>query len=309
MAVYPLLLIFITYLLITLHDKNYRIITIVWNPFQKILSLVRRNWEIRTSVIDSIATFFLLSNIKFLTVSYDLLVPTKVYYPHPNNYTYTLRLYYAADIEYFGKEHLPYAILAIFILSVFVILPIVIFTLYSFKFFQTFLNICTFRWHILHTFVDSFQGCYKDGTEPGTRDYRWFVSVYFIYRLSLLFLISQSDHVVFLSLSTLTIILYSTLLAALQPFKQTVAHYNEIYVIFLQFLALLSVSVIVISFSEYMSPQFILVFSILAVILGALPLFYAIAIMLRWLYKHKKFGFNAIDALKALRNGYKRLPG
>ena len=30
--------------------------------------------------------------------------------------------------------------------------------------------------------LDSFQGCYKDGTELGTRDYRWFSAVYLALR-------------------------------------------------------------------------------------------------------------------------------
>ncbi len=122
--VVALFLMLITYLLIKLNDKNYRVITIMWSPFQKLFSLFTRNWEIRTSVIDALATFFLLSNIKLLSVSFDLLVPTRVYYLHPKNYTYTLRLLYAAEVEYFGREHLPYAILAIVILCIFVILPI-----------------------------------------------------------------------------------------------------------------------------------------------------------------------------------------
>ncbi len=34
-------------------------------------------------------------------------------------------------------------------------------------------------------FMDSFQGCYKDGTEPGTRDCRWFASVFFLARFGM----------------------------------------------------------------------------------------------------------------------------
>ncbi len=49
-AMYPLFLMLITYLLITLHDRNYRVITIMWSPFQKLFSLFMRNWDIRTSV-------------------------------------------------------------------------------------------------------------------------------------------------------------------------------------------------------------------------------------------------------------------
>ncbi len=69
------------------------------------------------------ATFFLLSNIKFLSVSFDLLVPIPVYELHHDHYNYTWGLYYSGDIEYFDPEHLPYGILAIIMLIVFSLFP------------------------------------------------------------------------------------------------------------------------------------------------------------------------------------------
>ena len=57
-AVYPLLLMVITYLLIVLYDRNYRVITAMWRPLRVLFSYYRRNWDVRTSVIDSYATFF-----------------------------------------------------------------------------------------------------------------------------------------------------------------------------------------------------------------------------------------------------------
>ena len=144
-AVYPLLLMMISYLLIVLYDRNYRVITIMWRPFKILFSRFRRNWDIRTSVIDVFSAFFLLTNVKFLSVTFDLLVPTQIYHLHGDTYNYTLGLYYSADIEYFGREHLPCGILAIFVLCVFVVLPVVILALYPFAFFQKFLNLFPVR--------------------------------------------------------------------------------------------------------------------------------------------------------------------
>ena len=138
----------------------------MWRPFLFLFSLLKSNWNTRTSLIDSYATFFLLSYGKFLSVSFDLLVPTKVYHLHGPDYNSTLGLFYSADAIFLGKEHLPYGILAIAVLCVFVILPNVLFALYPFKLFQKFLNLFPVRWYVLHTFMDSFYGCYKDGTQP-----------------------------------------------------------------------------------------------------------------------------------------------
>ena len=87
---------------------------------------------------------------------------------------------YAPDVDYFGKEHLPYATLAIICLSIFSIFPVLLLILYPCSCFQKLLNRLHVRWFILRTLMDSFQGCYKDGTETGTRDCRWISSIYFL---------------------------------------------------------------------------------------------------------------------------------
>ena len=181
-AVYPLLLMAVTYLLIVLYDNNFKVVTILWRPFRRVSSLFGRNWNIKTSIIDAFGTFLFLSNVKFLSVSFDLLVFTKVYQFHPIYHNVTTKLYYAPDVDYFGKEHLPYAILAIICLSIFSILPVLLLILYPCSCFQKLLNRLPVRWFILHTLMDSFQGCYKDGTEPGTRDCRWMSSIYFFFK-------------------------------------------------------------------------------------------------------------------------------
>ena len=88
-AAYPLLLMIISYLLIVLYDRNYRVITIIWMPFQFFFSLFKRRWAVRASLVDAFSTFFLLSNIKFLNVSFDLLTPTRVYHLYGDTYDYT----------------------------------------------------------------------------------------------------------------------------------------------------------------------------------------------------------------------------
>jgi hypothetical protein len=232
-AVYPLLLVIISYLLIVLYDRNYRVVAIMWRPFRVLLSFFKSNWNIRTSVIDSFSTFFLLSNIKCLGVSFDLLVPTRVYHLHGHTYNYTWALYISGDIEYFGREHLPYAILAIVMLAVFVVLPVAVLALYPFKTFHSFLNLFPFRWYILYTFVDSFQGCYKDGTEPGTRDCRWFSAVYFATRSLVFVLFAVTLSGGFLPICTLLLLLVVIIFITFKPYKSRFARHFQLNTIFL----------------------------------------------------------------------------
>ena len=112
-AVYPFFLMLITYLLIVLYDRNFKVVVIIWKPFQTVFSFFKEKWNIRTSVIDAFGTFFLFSNMKLLSITFDLLAPTTIFELHESGFNHSLGLYYAADIEYFGSEHLPYAILAL----------------------------------------------------------------------------------------------------------------------------------------------------------------------------------------------------
>ena len=64
-------------------------------------------------------------------------------------------LYYDASVKYFGKEHLPYAVLAVFVVLIFILFPILLLLLYPMRCFQRCLGCCGVRWHALHIFIDA----------------------------------------------------------------------------------------------------------------------------------------------------------
>ena len=120
-----------------------------------------------------------------LTVSYSLLAPTELY-NNRGKRVGAVVLYFDASIEYFSRKHLPFAVLAICVLLVFVFIPLLLLLLYPMRSFQRCLGYCTrIRWQFLHTFTDTFQGCYKNGTNS-TRDYRYFAGLYLLFRIVLL---------------------------------------------------------------------------------------------------------------------------
>ena len=128
-AIYPLVLIIITYLLVELHDHDFKIIVCFWKPFHKCFTHLRRKWNIKLSLINAFATFLLLSFVKFSSVSFDLLLPTRVFNIHGEQLS--IYLFYDGTTKYFGKEHLPYyGILAVAVLLVFNIFPLLLLCLY-----------------------------------------------------------------------------------------------------------------------------------------------------------------------------------
>jgi hypothetical protein len=269
------------------------------------LSLIHKKWDVRTSLIDVFATFFFLSNVKFFSVSFDLLTPTPVYHLYPDHYNHTLGLLYAGHIEYFGSEHLPYAILALTVLSVFVVFPIIVISLYPFAFFQKTLNLFPFRWYILHTFVDSFYGCYKDGTQPGTRDYRWFASIFFVVRFIQFLLFALPDTTMSVALCAIICFLHAAMVVVFQPFRASELDYNVMNTLFLLFIGMLACIMVLVNVCIYMAPQYVLPFQILFTIFMVVPLVYAFGSSVYWMYRHKKFG---AQRLRARRDGYDVVP-
>ena len=301
-AVYPLLLMIVSYLLIVLYDRNYRVVSMLFRPFLALFSLFKKNWDIRTSVIDAFTSFFLLSNVKFLSVSFDLLVPTKVYHLHGDHYNSTWALYYAGDIEYFGKEHLPYGILAIVVSFIFLILPVAILALYQFGFFQKFLNLFPFRWYILRTFVDSFQGWYKDGTEPGTRDYRYFSIGYILFRYIFFLLYGITLDGTYFPLCGLLFLLFTLVLVLTQPYKRAVSHYIKTNRAFLILYAMFIMAIYGTNIANFKDYNFF--FYIVAFALSMFPLLCILVLMLHCVFSRWRFFLDLGHSIRSLCHGY-----
>ena len=303
-GIYPLMLMVLSYVLIDLYDRNFRLLVILWKPFRKVFGLFRRNWEIRTSVIDAFSTFFLLSNIKLLSVSFDLLIPVKVYrLSSSKGFHHSWWLFFDATIPYFKEKHLPYAILAIVMLFVFVFIPVVLLILYPFRWFQKLLNIFPFRWYILHTFMDSFYGCYKNGTQPGTRDCRWFASLFYILRFLFFIIALFTLNSMFFIFCSMCLILFAILLLNIDPFKADLSRYSDINIFFILLLASWCVSMTGVNIAILLQYDAMFVYFILAGIFGVLPIFYVPAIITYWMFSHRKFAFEFVRRIQALRQG------
>ena len=283
-AVYPLLLTFISYFLIKLHDRKYRFTVILWRPIKKVLTLFHSNLNNRSSVIDTYVTFFLLSYTKFLSVSSDLLIPTRLY---EVNSTGKLVLYYDGGKEYFGKEHLPYAILALVVMTFFNILPILLFIFYQFMWFQKLLNCLPLRLYVLHTFMDLLQGCYKNGTQPGTRDHRWFSAMYLIFRVVIFIVYTCTLNGMFFVFIIIIALLFCNLLVCIQPYKEEYAHHTAINTVFILTLILVCTGALCVNIAAIMGSG-VFFFYALTSLIGMLPLAFMFTYTLYWIIKRKR---------------------
>ena len=225
-AVYPLFLIIITYTLVRLHYNNCRLVVWLRKPFISCFARCRRQWDIQNSLVDAFATFLLLSYVKFLSISFDLLTPTIVW--DSKGRIQDIALYYDGAVDYI--EHLPYVLLALTFLLVFTFLPILLLCLYPCRCFQRLLN--RLHWHsqTLHYFMDTFQGCFKDGTD-GSKDCRYFAALYLIIRIVVYLGFMVTNNVFSTIIQTATLLLLIVLLSCFQPYKNRI--YNKVDIVFL----------------------------------------------------------------------------
>ena len=259
----------------------------MWKPFHKCFVHFRRQWDIRKSLIDAFATFLLLSYFKLLSVSFDILYPTPIYNESGQllNKSY---LYYDATVEYFGKEHLPYGIAAIVVLLVFIICPLLLLCLYPCRCFQKCLNHCKLQCHILQTFMDAFQGCYKDGTN-GTRDCRYLAGVYLVVRIASFSAYVVSLQNLYFQILSIILLIFALLIVLVQPYKSHV--YNVVDTVFVFTLVL---GCIAGSFGHsiyeeinYLRPAFILLNSLISLFVIFFPHIYMTGLLLYWLFVQK----------------------
>lgn len=281
-AIYPLVLIVTTYIVIDLYDRHFCLLVWIWKPFKMCSKSIFSGINIKSSIINAFITFLLLSYVKFLSVSFDLLAFVNAY--APSGKVVGTFLFYDASLRYFGEEHLPYGILAIIVLVVFIILPLVLSCLHPLRC----LNRCIGRWPSLHICLDSYQGYYKDGTE-GTRDYRWFSSLYLFVRIVLFLVYGFVKNSCFYPFAMILLLFLVALIVICQPFKSQFSMYNTIHALLILNLAMWFATVTSSNISVIKAP-FIDEFSLaLSGFIGVLPLIYVTGLVLKWIFKQKLF--------------------
>ena len=230
-AVYPLVLVVITYIFVSLHYR-YSLVVRLWKPFYRCLRCIRKKWDIKDSLIGAFATFILLSYVKILNISLDLITPSFVYEIR-GNYTFYLRM--DGTVEYFGKDHLPYGILALVMVIVFNVLPLILLCLFPCQCFHRCLNHFKIQRETLREFVEVFNGDFK--YQP--RDYRYFAAFYLLLRIINTILLLILNGNVYFPLGVALFAVSSLFIAFLKPYKKSFHNVVDTVLIFLTAVAFL----------------------------------------------------------------------
>ena len=191
---YPLCLIILTWACVELHDRNFRPIVWLWKPFHKCLVHLRRGWNTKHDFIGVFASFFLLSFTKCLYQVILLMTSQKIRYKdlHGTQFDPTGAINLDLSMTYGSTEHLVFAIPAIILSCIFIVLPTLLLLFYPFRLFRVCLSKCKLNGLVLYTFVEKFYGCYRNGLDGG-KDMRSFAGVYFVLRMILFFTKPMGD--------------------------------------------------------------------------------------------------------------------
>ena len=212
-ALYPIFFTVVVYYCITLHDNGCRVLVFCWRPFRWCFTRFRETWELKGSVINAFATFLLLSYSKLCSISFSLLQSINVLDICGGS---DHRVYFDASYERLSKEHLPYVVLASIVIIIFVCLPALFILFYQNKVFHKCLNFCKFKCVLIHELANICQGCFKNGTSPGTRDYRWFAGLYLLLRILFTATANQNLYQLVMIFVPCTM---SVLVALLRPYR------------------------------------------------------------------------------------------
>ena len=259
-AVYPFFLIILTYILTVCSGRSCRSISRrCLKPAFLFKKKFMNNWNINHSILDTFITFTILSCLKVSSVCMDLLVPVVTY--NIKSKQSRLTLYYDSSISYFSKEHLPYALVGVTMALIFIVFPFFTLIMFPLKAFQSCLNRLPNKWQIVARLVlDSAQGCYKNGTEPGTRDWRWYASMPYLYRFITLIIISMSSNIVVVSYFAIAIPLLTVFNIIVEPYKNNYRHIGTHFIISFLFIGLftmLEISTFMLQFTNKSHTSFI----------------------------------------------------
>ena len=179
--IYSLLLVFATALLM-------KVCNITRLKRNAVFELTSSGSSVKGTVIHGFSTFFVMCYSQCAKVTLFLLTPASIFSVGlPSKHNTANVVFYAGDYLYFHNSHLKYAIPALIIGIVLILMPLILLLIYPLcyrvfallgieetGFVKVLCKVAPLE--KMKPLFDSFQGCYKD-------KYRFFAGLYFLYRL------------------------------------------------------------------------------------------------------------------------------
>lgn len=275
-GIYPLFLILLTCIIVIIFDR----FQMSFRPLRVMNSTLSRfshgRQSMRSSLVQSFASFLVLSYTKILNVSFDLLFPVNLRDSEGNNAD-SLYLYNNAEIAYFSPEHMPFAIIAILMLIVFNLLPLILLLLYPCRCFHRCLGRRVATSPMLFAFMDAFQGCYRH--KP--RDCRYFAGFYLFLRILQLVTFAAVRDYIYIVIMGFYFLIITGALVLIEPYKEKIQNKTD-QVFFLLYASAYFLT----AFNAYLRPsepqvRIHQIYTISICLLSTIPLVYVCVVLSR----------------------------
>ena len=225
-AIYPVLLVIITWILMELHARNYRIIQILWKPFSIVVNKLKITSVTSDAVIHAFATFILLSAT---TLSYAMVtINNRIHvYRSTDGAIYKQVLYYDPTITVFSHKHVIYLVLAVVAFILLVLIPSLLLCVYPTRIYGCLSQVVSARKRLAITaFAEAINNCFKDGLN-GTRDHRslaGFITGVAIVGGTVAIIMTETTSIQTNTAYLLTSIFFSLVIFYVRPCKLTIAN-------------------------------------------------------------------------------------
>ena len=175
-AVYPIVLVIITCILMELNVRNYRIIHMIWKPFGIFLSKLKITTVTSDAVIQAFATFILLSATTLL-YNGSVILNNSCIRRSIDGIVYAIVVYSDPTIIWLSAKHILYIIIVMVFYTSLVLIPSLLLCVYPTRIYRCLSQFLSARKRLAITaFVEALNTCFKDGLN-GTRDYRALVGI------------------------------------------------------------------------------------------------------------------------------------
>ena len=167
---YPFILLMFKIRLLTVHAKNFKPVVIPWRLCSRMFVQSYKSWDPRSSMIQAFASLFFLSYAKFTYLIWEGFMLARK--RGIKGMVITLILFTDPNVPYYSTKHLLLMTLSVSVAIFLFLPPFIILLVYPTSLYRNISERISSGWRIrIKTYVDTFNGCMKDGTE-GTRDYR-----------------------------------------------------------------------------------------------------------------------------------------
>ena len=222
---------------LTQYERGMLCVMFVTKPLHKCLARFWSRCSIKSLLMSSVASVYVLCFVQLAAISFKLLHFTTWHSLRDRHLT-GKAFFYDGNKEYFGMPHLLFGLLAIFILLVLVFPPMLFVLLFPSRFFHRFV-LNKVKWARMQSALvllgDTYTGCFKDSSTGELVDCRYFAGTLFFIRIVIMmfyFIPGQYSKLI-LYFETATLVFLAGVVMIFRPYKEKIANFTNFFLFIL----------------------------------------------------------------------------